>query len=163
MRKTHGESGYRGKKATKEWKAWSSVKERVLNPNCPNYKNYGARGIKIYSEWISSYEEFLSYIGRAPSRNHSLDRIDNDGDYTPGNIRWATKIQQHNNERRNRKITFKQETMTMTQWSRKLGIGKTTLFMRINKYKWPIKKAFSLKIHESQIGNDYWKLRKKRS
>jgi hypothetical protein len=78
------------------------MKKRCLNPDYRFYQNYGGRGITICNKWQNSFEAFLRDIGRAPGsgREWSIDRIDNDGNYEPGNVRWATPKQQANNQRR---------------------------------------------------------------
>lgn len=98
---THGEA--RNKNKTMEYRCWERIKQRCLNQKNKVYKYYGGRGIKMYGPWIASYAEFLNYIlssiGRRPSNKYSIDRIDNDGNYTPGNLRWATQSQQNFNRR----------------------------------------------------------------
>lgn len=102
MNKIHGDASH--KHRASEWLAWYSMKRRCLKPNCTGYARYGARGIKIHEAWVDSYETFLSYVGRKPSADHSLDRINNNGNYEPGNVRWATRSQQAKN-RNKRTIT----------------------------------------------------------
>lgn len=90
----HGEAS----SETPEYRAWGSMLSRCTNPNDARYKNYGARGIKVCEPW-QSYSVFLADMGRRPTPKHSLDRIDNDGNYEPSNCRWATAKQQMNNRR----------------------------------------------------------------
>lgn len=82
-----------------EYSSWSGMKDRCSNPNNPRYKHYGGRGIKVYDEWKESFSAFYSYIGTKPTAEHSLDRIDVDGNYEPGNVRWATPQEQSYNKR----------------------------------------------------------------
>lgn len=85
--------------ATPEYKAWQSMKDRCLNPKCSFYNRYGGRGIRVHEPWIKDPVGFCHYIGPRPSPNYSLDRIDNSGDYVPGNVRWATYEEQNRNRR----------------------------------------------------------------
>ena len=75
--------------------------QRCYNPKHTNYRDYGGRGIKVCDRWRESFENFLADVGERPSPKHSLDRIKNDGDYEPGNCRWATRKEQHRNMRSN--------------------------------------------------------------
>ena len=76
------------------------MKQRILNSNNPRYSDYGGRGISVCQRWIDSYEAFLSDMGRAPSNKHSINRIDNEGDYCPDNCNWATAKEQNMNKRK---------------------------------------------------------------
>lgn len=84
---------------TKEYRAWLNMKKRCYYKNSSRYKDYGGRGITVYEGWLHDSAAFISYVGLKPSANHSLDRIDNDGNYEPGNVRWATVKEQSTNKR----------------------------------------------------------------
>lgn len=84
---------------TPEYHSWSGIKQRCLNPRSHAFENYGARGIKVCQQWIDSFEQFLADVGSRPGVGYSIDRIDNDGNYEPGNVRWATASEQSNNQR----------------------------------------------------------------
>lgn len=92
---SHGE----GSKPTRsaEYICWTGMKQRCLNPGNDSYPRYGGRGIKVCDRWLASFEDFLADMGRKPLPSYSIDRIDNDGDYEPGNCRWATGIEQQAN------------------------------------------------------------------
>lgn len=81
-----------------EYQAWEGMKHRCSSPNSPSWSRYGGRGIQVCAEWRDSFEAFFAHIGPRPSAVHSVDRIDNDGNYEPGNVRWATPAQQHANK-----------------------------------------------------------------
>src|SRR5215467_8883535 len=85
-----------------EYKAWSSMRQRCQNPNNPGYKDYGGRGIKVCERW-QKFENFYADMGPRPD-NHSLERINNDGDYEPSNCRWASNLEQQKNKRGKWKI-----------------------------------------------------------
>lgn len=92
---SHGESI-----GVPEYRAWRNMLDRCGNQRRKDYKHYGGRGISVCSRWRDSYKLFLSDMGRKPSADHSLDRIENNGNYCPGNCRWATKTEQLKNRRR---------------------------------------------------------------
>jgi len=84
-----------------EYSAWSNMINRCINPDCKEYKYYGGRGITVYTGWMNNPQSFINYIGPRPSAQHSIDRYpNNDGNYEPGNVRWATKKEQIDNRRR---------------------------------------------------------------
>ena len=82
-----------------EYICWQNMLRRCDNPKHESYKDYGGRGIRVCERWVRSYEDFLADMGRKPSRAHSIDRVDNDGNYEPGNCRWATRQEQRANQR----------------------------------------------------------------
>lgn len=121
---------------------WSNMKKRCQNESAPDYSRYGGRGIKVCSRW-QSFKVFETDMMPTYKKGLSLDRIDNNGNYCPENCRWATAIEQANNTRRVKPITFNGLTMTLNQWARHLGIKRSTLSMRHYGYGWPIEKTLS--------------------
>lgn len=105
--------------------SWSNMWQRCRNPKHPDHHNYGGRGIKVCERW-SSFENFLADMGERPV-GRTLERMNTDGDYEPGNCRWATHREQMRNVRKNLWITHEGETMILTDWSRRLGIDAGTL------------------------------------
>lgn len=136
----HGCSkGYDGRNSgTKEYLCWRNVRGRCQNKNDRFYPDYGGRGIEVCSKWNNSFEAFLSDMGLAPSPKHSIDRIDNNGNYEPGNCRWATSLEQANNNRANHFIEINGETKTVADWARALGIKYPCLLARIKQGRDPV-------------------------
>jgi hypothetical protein len=122
-----------GKGATAEHRSWTAMRTRCNNPKQLAWPNYGGRGITVCERW-DSFENFLADMGERPS-GCSLDRIDNNGNYEPGNCRWATKAEQSNNRRTNIFVTHDGETLTITQWCTRLGISNGAVRTRMSKNK----------------------------
>lgn len=118
-----------GKSSSKEYAVWASMHYRCTNPNCENYSRYGGRGISICERW-QSFENFLEDMGPKPA-GHSIDRIDNDGNYEPANCRWASDEQQRGNKGNSQHLTYNGKTMTIGQWAKQLGVKKGRLFYRL--------------------------------
>lgn len=135
--KTHGRT------KTSEHRAWTQIKSRCSNnKDEQKYANYGGRGIQVCERWMNSFEAFLEDMGPRPSAKHSIDRFpNNDGNYEPGNCRWATSVEQCNNKRNNVLFTFYGKTMTLTQWSEISQVDRSTVEKRL-KSGWSEKKAF---------------------
>ncbi len=127
---------------TKTYIAWRNMRRRCIDENEPSYHRYGGRGIKVCERWINDYDLFFQDMGDCPS-GLSLDRIDVNGDYEPSNCRWITIKHQCNNKRNNHSITFNGETLNISQWADKLGIGRDTLHRRITVYKVSLDKALT--------------------
>lgn len=116
---------------TPEYKTWSIMKQRCLNIKHDSYSTYGGRGIKVCPRWLESFESFLSDMGRKPSKDHSIERVNNNGDYEPSNCVWATKWEQAKNRSTNRFLEFNGQRLCLMDWSRKVGIPFRTLRGRI--------------------------------
>lgn len=126
---------------TRIYRSWCSMKERILNPDNKSYKDYGGRGITICEEWLN-FENFYRDMGEMPE-NKTLDRIKNNLGYCKSNCKWSTPLQQANNKRNNRLLTFKGKTQNVKQWAKELGIKYTTLQGRI-KRGWTDERALNL-------------------
>lgn len=117
--------------------------QRCQTKSLSVYPIYGGRGIKVCSRWRNSFDKFISDMGIRPRAGMSIDRIDPNGDYEPGNCRWATQETQANNTRRNRFIEFDGKRLTISQWARTMGIKKRTLHGRIYLRGWSVEKALT--------------------
>jgi len=135
-------------KQSPEYKTWASMIQRCTNPNSKVWDRYGGRGIRVCARWRHSFLAFLRDLGQRPSHRHSIGRINNDGHYEPGNVRWETATQQANNKRDNTNVTWQGKTMTLTQWARLLKIPRATLSARLNKLGWTVDRAFQTPINE---------------
>jgi hypothetical protein len=122
---THGLS------KTIEYKLWKKMRGRCNNPNSPDYKSYGGRGIGISDRW-NTFKFFLEDMGNRPSIDYQLDRIDNNKGYSKENCKWSTRIEQANNRRDNVKIEFNGIMETVATLSRKYNINYGTLITRLN-------------------------------
>lgn len=140
----HGDT--RDYKLSPEYRSWIAMKARCLYPKSVKYSRYGARGITVCPEWIESYAAFLADMGRKPTPEHTLDRIENNGNYERGNCRWATPAQQRANQNprqsKGATVEFRGETKTILEWARQFSVPSTTIYHRINK-GWPTEKALT--------------------
>ncbi len=128
---------------TPEYTAWKHLKERCSNTKCREYCNYGARGIRVCDEWKNSFVDFLVDMGRKPSPKHSIERINNDGNYCFENCKWATNLEQGNNKRWNVYIEYRGEKLSISQLARKSSISRSTLEYRL-KNDWSIEDAVNI-------------------
>jgi hypothetical protein len=116
-----------------EYNAWANMTARCENPTHPNFKHYGARGIRVFSEWLGrgGFARWLAHVGRRPSALHSIERIDNENGYVPGNLRWATRGEQMRNTRANHWIEIDGERHTVSDWATLKGLHFTTIHHRL--------------------------------
>lgn len=125
-----------------EYKVWTGIRERCLCETNHNWALYGGRGIILCQRWAESFDNFLADVGPRPTPNHSLDRIDNNGPYSPENCRWATHKQQMNNTRRCVLLEHLGKTHTITEWAAMTGLNRLTLSSRI-KAGWTVERALT--------------------
>ena len=133
---THGCFG------TPEYGIWSGMMSRCTNPKHTYYSRYGGRGIKVCERW-NSFVHFLEDMGLRPSPEHTIDRYPNgDGNYEPGNVRWATMAEQNRNHPNVKLITFNGETLCLREWASRTGLDRTTIAFRI-KAGWTVERALT--------------------
>ena len=119
---------------SKLYGVWRGMIERCENKNRPFYHRYGGRGISVCQEWRKDFTAFMKWsIENGYSDGLTIDRIDNDGDYSPNNCRWATMKTQRNNASTNINLTYNGRTMNVTQWAEELKVSRATLYSRIRK------------------------------
>lgn len=130
-RVTHGMSKHPA------YAVWRSMNDRCRLPSHQAWANYGGRGIRVCERWQASFENFWQDVGAEYRRGLEIDRCDNNGDYEPGNTRWTVPLVQHNNRRDNVRIPTPSGPLTLSQASRRYGIGETTLQYRVAN-NWPV-------------------------
>ncbi len=131
--------------------AWYHMINRCSKPNDKDYRNYGGRGITICAEWLHDFNAFKDWaLANGHQEGLSLDRIDNDGNYTPDNCRWATNAQQSRNTRRVRRITAFGETKTLSEWAEdpRCQVSYSILHQRITTLGWDFEAALLIGKHE---------------
>lgn len=156
IRTAHGQSG------TPEHKLWKSLRGRCDNPKNPRFEYYGGRGIKVCQGW-RAFPNFKADVGTRPSVLHSLDRVDNDGNYScgkcdeclangwPMNVRWATQKQQTRNRRVTQWVEYQGERRPLSDWCERLGIPFTRTDSRLTR-GWSIQDAFTLPAQKNNSG-----------
>ncbi len=141
-----------GKSRTKVYKTWKGIFERCFNKNSTSYKNYGGRGITVCKRW-EKFENFNKDMGEPPTPKHSIDRINNNGNYEPTNCRWATKYEQAGNQRGNRVLKYKGQEKILADWAREYKINRYCLFERLKKM--PIHEALTKPLLKRRTGTEY--------
>lgn len=139
LKTTHGKYG------TPEYNIWINMKDRCYNPNYPGYKNYGGRGITVCWRWRDNFSAFYADMGFRPE-GKTLDRKDNDGNYSKENCRWATQKEQNRNRRDNRIVEFNGKRQCMAAWAEEVGLKRQTLWYRL-KNGWSMSRALTEKVN----------------
>lgn len=146
--KTHGHSQMR------EWRIWFAMKQRCYTKTHVYYRRYGGRGISVCEEWRNSFDAFFRDMGKCP-KGMTLDRINNNGNYEPGNCRWATSDEQNNNRRDNRLLSAFGKTQTMMRWAKEYGIRFGTLSERLRRGFMSVEDAISrpvqIQVRKSEV------------
>ncbi len=117
---------------TPEYEAWRAMRNRCYKSGTSHFERYGGRGIKVCKEWMTGFVPFLNHVGFRPTPKHSIHRIDNNGNYEPGNVVWATKKEQCNLRK------------TIAQWAREVGLGQRTIWYRLRQ-GWTASQALGLR------------------
>lgn len=139
--RTHSE--YHGGSGTTEYRSWSGMLKRCYDPADPKYPDYGGRGIVVCERWRNSFKNFREDMGLKPSKDHSLDRINNSGPYELKNCRWATRTEQARNRRGVKRFKFRGKSMTIIEFLEEIGcdIPARVVYARVFRKGWPLDKA----------------------
>lgn len=145
VKTTHGHS------CDETYKLWLNMKQRCTNSNCPDYKDYGGRGITICEEWLE-FTNFFRDMGKRPL-GYTIERGNNKGNYCLDNCKWATSKEQARNKRNNLYITYRGKTKLLIKWSEETGIPYKVLWKRIYIYNWSIEAVLttSVKQHRKKL------------
>lgn len=140
-----------GMSNTRVFKIWAGILDRCKNDRSGNY---GKRGIQVCERW-NTFENFYDDMGNPPTNKHSIDRIDVNGNYEPGNCRWATPQEQNTNKRNNTILLLNGERKTISEWSKSTGIKPSTICVRLYALGWSVEKALTVPAKQMQ-GNKPW-------
>lgn len=140
-----------GEYKSREYGVWEGMLRRTRSPSDRYYYNYGGRGIRVCERWAASFETFLQDMGRCPSDLHSIDRINNDGHYEPGNCRWATRSEQMRNTRSNRMVEHEGERLCVVEWAERFGLPAYVLYGRLRHYDWNMSRALAVGEHRPHL------------
>lgn len=137
----HGHARRSG--ASPEWKTWVGIIKRCTDPSEKCYPRYGGAGVTVCDEWLSSFTTFFAHIGTKPSSKHSIDRIDNNRGYEPGNVRWATATEQNRNRRNVKLIDYEGKKLTTKEYCNAVGLSYHTVKYRRDVLKWGFEESLS--------------------
>lgn len=141
-----------GMNQTAEYRAWQQMKERCNNPRKPRFADYGGRGIRVCERWSGQhgFANFIADMGRKPHPDLSIERINNDGNYEPGNCKWATRIEQRNNQRKakpKKPIVYQGESKTLSDWAKHFGLTYAIVLHRLHS-GWDLDDVFGPRIRQ---------------
>ena len=126
-----------------EHKTWGSMIQRCHDEKCKSYPRYGGRGIKVCDAWRNDFSVFLNDMKEKPSPSHSIERIDNNGNYEPSNCKWATKLEQANNRRNTYEVEWQGEPIQLKYLCKNLNLPYHTIWQRLERLGWDIEKAIN--------------------
>lgn len=143
---------------TPEYRVWHNMKTRCCDSKTEEYPQYGGRGIIVCERWKNSFVEFLKDMGLRPTSKHTIERIDNNGSYSPENCKWATYEEQNRNKRNNHLITYEGKTLCLTEWSEYLSVDRDLIWGRIRRKR--KSGLFGLESESDIIANLYKEINK---
>jgi hypothetical protein len=138
-----------GMRNAPEYSVWCNMRRRCADESNVGYADYGGRGIRVCAQWQASFETFYADMGPRPSDDHTIDRIDVNGNYEPSNCRWATDEEQRHNRRDNRLIEFNGHTLCVAVWAARTGLPSATIRTRIDR-GWTVQRALTEPVHEEK-------------
>jgi hypothetical protein len=144
----HARATTRDISGTQVYRCWRNMRQRCTNPQRSEYVHYGARGITVCERW-ESFENFYADMGDPPS-GMTLERIDNEGPYSPENCRWATRAEQSRNTRVTRMLTLHGETRPLVEWAERLGVRKGLIHNRLRS-GWSVERALTIVPHRAYL------------
>lgn len=139
-----------GGSRTAEYAIWANILYRCSSRRAANYHLYGGRGITVCEHWRLSFAAFLSDVGPRPSPGHSIDRIDYNGNYEPGNVRWATSTEQNNNKRNTTMLSHDGVTLPLQAWALRAGLPAHTIYARL-RHGWTVADTLTRPIDQSKV------------
>ena len=141
------------KSNSSEYSSWQKMKTRCLNPRSQKYPDYGGRGITIHQPWVDSFDSFLADMGLKPTPRHTVERTDNDGNYEPGNCRWATGPEQRRNQRRSFYVEWEGRRLLLVDIASEMGLSYSAIAGRL-KNGWDIERALTTPIRTRKSGEN---------
>jgi hypothetical protein len=125
------------------YQSWLGMVARCTDPSNPSYPSYGAAGITVYAPWVGSFQDFNSYVGPKPTPNHSIDRIENSKGYEPGNVRWATKLEQTLNRSVTVLVEYDGALQPLAVLARLHGLAPKVVNRRVRQSGWSVERALT--------------------